>query len=84
MGHIGTQVPAVFAELDGFEVFARISGVTLDDARKLLATSQDCAGDDAVRAVAGIALRAQSEAAGWARLRLEALRALGRYLIRHS
>jgi hypothetical protein len=58
--------------------------VTLDEAKALFGVSANCATPDQARAVAGIALRAYAEHAGWGKLRLQALRALGLYLIRHG
>jgi hypothetical protein len=60
------------------------AGLPLDEAKKLYAKFANKDGDDAVRAMAEIALVARSKAAGWGRLRLEALRALGRFLIRNG
>jgi hypothetical protein len=40
--------------------------------------------DDALRAMVSIALMAKQKQAGWGRLRLEALRQLGKFLIRHG
>jgi len=58
--------------------------LTLDEAQKVFAKSANCSSDDAVRSIYDIAVRAQQEQAGWGRLRLEALGALGRYLIRNG
>jgi hypothetical protein len=56
--------------------------LTLDDARKLYEKFAAKDGDEAVRAMADIALTAKRQQTGWGRLRLEALRVLGRFLIR--
>jgi hypothetical protein len=58
--------------------------LTLDEAQKLFAKSANCTTDDAVRAIYDIASQARHQQAGWGRLRLEAIRALGRYLIRNG
>jgi hypothetical protein len=58
--------------------------LTLDDARKLYEKFAAKDGDEAVRAMADIALAAKRQQTGWGRLRLEALRVLGRFLIRNG
>jgi DNA N-6-adenine-methyltransferase (Dam) len=59
--------------------------LSLDDAQKLYAKFAGKDGDDeAVRAMAGIAIKAKHQQAGWGSLRLEALRELGRFLIRNG
>jgi hypothetical protein len=58
--------------------------LTLDDARKLYEKFAAKDGDEAIRAMADIALTAKRQQTGWGRLRLEALRVLGRFLIRNG
>jgi DNA N-6-adenine-methyltransferase (Dam) len=73
------------------KLFAKSSNclAALGDCRgaSLASSASDAQGggfatDDAVRAIVDIAVRAQDHQAGWGRLRLEALRQLGRFLIR--
>lgn len=56
--------------------------LSLDDALALYARHAGHVGDDAIRVMAQVALVAKRKQAGWGRLRLEALRQLGRFLIR--
>jgi hypothetical protein len=60
----------------------QIPGLTLDEAQALYARHAGEADDDAIRVMAQVALVAKRKQAGWGRLRLEALRELGRFLIR--
>src|SRR5579864_2846398 len=60
------------------------SELTLDDARKLYQKFADKDGGDAVRVMAQIALWGKRQQAEGGRLRLLALRQLGRFLIRNG
>jgi hypothetical protein len=62
----------------------RSSDPSLDEARTLYTKFAGRDGDDAIRAMADIALWAKRQQTGWGRLRLEALRELGRFLIRNA
>jgi len=62
----------------------RSSNPSLDEARTLYTRFAGRDGDDAIRAMADIALWAKRQQTGWGRLRLEALRELGRFLIRNA
>jgi hypothetical protein len=60
--------------------------LSLDDAQALYSklARAPLRQDDAIRAMANIALVAKRKQAGWGRLRLQALRELGRFLIRNG
>jgi hypothetical protein len=62
----------------------RSSNPSLDEARTLYTKFVGRDGDDAIRAMADIALLAKRQQTGWGRLRLEALSELGRFLIRNG
>lgn len=73
----------------GDETLARARALFTKSLNCLASAASDgqrggCATDDAVRAIVDIAVRAQDHQAGWGRLRLEALRQLGRFLIRNG
>jgi hypothetical protein len=62
----------------------QIPTLSLDEAQDLYATFAGKDGRDAIQVMAQVALLAKQKQAGWGRLRLEALRALGRFLIRNG
>jgi hypothetical protein len=62
----------------------RSSNPSLDEARTLYTKFVGRDGDDAIRAMADIALLAKRQQTGRGRLRLEALSELGRFLIRNG
>jgi len=61
-----------------------MTDLSLGKARKLYAKFAGQTGDDAIQVMAQIALVAKSKQTGWGKLRLEALRELGRFLIRNG
>jgi hypothetical protein len=60
------------------------SRLSFDQAHKLYAKFAGGTGDDAIRAMATIASTAQHQQAEWGKIRLLALRELGRFLIRNG